>query len=99
MISGGRCRSAITLTWTAKKGHSFNYLTPAAFANPAPETFGTLGVGNLTGPEFRAEAYNITNSPRRGNPGTGFGNLTTFGIIRTSAGNQRIMQFSMKYVF
>jgi len=47
--------------------------------------------------EFRAEAYNVTNSFRPGNPGT---NLSsgTFGQIRTSS-DPRIMQLALKYVF
>jgi carboxypeptidase family protein/TonB-dependent receptor-like protein len=49
--------------------------------------------------EFRAEAFNVTNSLRRGNPGTGINNLNTFGVIRSSAGDPRIMQFALKYVF
>ena len=47
--------------------------------------------------EFRAEAYNVTNSFRPQNPSV---NLTknTFGQIRTSY-DPRIMQFALKYVF
>ena len=47
--------------------------------------------------EFRAEAYNVTNGFRPGNPGTNL-NQNTFGQIRTS-GDPRIMQFALKYVF
>jgi hypothetical protein len=47
--------------------------------------------------EFRAEAYNITNSFRPGNPNTALNN-NTFGQIRT-AQDPRIMQFALKYVF
>jgi hypothetical protein len=47
--------------------------------------------------EFRAEAFNVTNSLVRLNP-----NLTlssnTFGQI-TSAGPARVMQFALKYAF
>jgi hypothetical protein len=48
--------------------------------------------------EFRAEAYNVLNSFRPGNPATGFNNLATFGIIRTAL-DPRVMQFALKYVF
>jgi hypothetical protein len=47
--------------------------------------------------EFRAEAYNVTNSFRPGNPNNTVGN-NTFGQIRTS-GDPRTMQFALKYVF
>jgi hypothetical protein len=47
--------------------------------------------------EFRAEAFNITNSFRMNNPTTNF-NSNTFGQV-TSARDPRIMQFALKYVF
>jgi hypothetical protein len=47
--------------------------------------------------EFRAEAYNVTNSFRPGNPNTTVSS-NTFGVIRTSA-DPRILQFALKYVF
>jgi hypothetical protein len=47
--------------------------------------------------EFRAEAFNVTNSLRRGNPTT---NLSSnlFGQINSSE-DPRIMQFALKYSF
>jgi hypothetical protein len=47
--------------------------------------------------EFRAEAFNITNSFRMFNPETNF-NSNTFGRV-TSARDPRIMQFALKYFF
>jgi hypothetical protein len=47
--------------------------------------------------EFRAEAFNVTNSFRPGNPGAAL-NSNTFGQIRTSS-EPRIMQFALKYFF
>ena len=47
--------------------------------------------------EFRAEAYNVTNSFRPGNPSTIL-NTPAFGQIRTSL-DSRIMQFALKYIF
>ena len=49
--------------------------------------------------EFRAEAFNVTNSLRRGNPGVGLSNANTFGVIQSSVGGPRILQFALKYVF
>ena len=47
--------------------------------------------------EFRAEAFNITNSLRMDNPTTNL-NSNTFGQV-TSVKDPRIMQFALKYVF
>ena len=47
--------------------------------------------------EFRAEAFNVTNSFIRGDPNTNL-NSNTFGQITTSS-NARIMQFALKYAF
>ena len=47
--------------------------------------------------EFRAEAFNLTNSLRRNNPVGNF-NSNVFGVIDT-AKDPRIMQFALKYVF
>jgi len=47
--------------------------------------------------EFRAEAFNVTNSFIPGNPSTSLSS-NTFGQIRT-AQSPRIMQFALKYVF
>jgi hypothetical protein len=47
--------------------------------------------------EFRAEAFNLTNSFRMNDPVTTF-NSNTFGQI-TSAKEPRIMQFALKYFF
>jgi hypothetical protein len=43
------------------------------------------------------EAFNLTNSLRRENPGADF-NGNTFGQINSSL-DARIMQFALKYVF
>ena len=47
--------------------------------------------------EFRAEAFNVTNSFRMNNPTTNL-NSNTFGQV-TSAQDPRIMQFALKYFF
>ncbi len=47
--------------------------------------------------EFRAEAFNITNSFRPGTPNNVVNNAN-FGVIRTAL-DPRILQFALKYVF
>ncbi len=52
---------------------------------------------NGTRIELRAEAFNLTNKLIRGNPNVNI-SQNTFGQI-TTAGDPRIMQFAVKYVF
>ncbi len=47
--------------------------------------------------EFRAEAFNLTNSLIKMDPGVNL-NSNTFGVINSSR-DARIMQFALKYVF
>ena len=47
--------------------------------------------------EFRAEAYNLTNSFHAGDPNATVSS-NTFGVIRTAL-DPRILQFALKYVF
>src|SRR5207249_4208461 len=49
--------------------------------------------------ELRAEAFNLTNSLRRGNPGVSLSSVNTFGRILSINGGPRIMQFALKYAF
>jgi hypothetical protein len=48
--------------------------------------------------ELRAEAFNITNSVRLGNPNVSLSG-GQFGRITSSSGGPRIMQFALKYIF
>ena len=52
--------------------------------------------------EFRAEAFNLTNSVRLNDPDTNL-NSNTFGQVIPSATSPafdpRIMQFALKYIF
>ncbi|MEO7650541.1 MAG: TonB-dependent receptor, partial [Bryobacteraceae bacterium] len=47
---------------------------------------------------FRTEFFNIVNRPNFGNPGTNVDTPATFGRIN-SAGDGRIIQFALKYMF
>jgi hypothetical protein len=48
--------------------------------------------------EFRAEAFNVTNSFRPVDPDVNVGSPNTFGLIR-AAQDPRILQFALKYTF
>jgi len=47
--------------------------------------------------EFRAEAFNLTNTPFLGAPNGTFGS-PAFGTI-TSAGDPRVIQLAIKFIF
>ncbi len=47
--------------------------------------------------EFRADAFNLTNTPAWNNPNTSLAS-PQFGTI-TGAGNQRVVRFALKYAF
>jgi hypothetical protein len=57
----------------------------------------TFQLGESQRMEFRAEAFNVTNSFHMNDPITTF-NSNTFGQV-TSAKDPRIMQFALKYFF
>jgi len=47
--------------------------------------------------DFRAEAFNVTNTPPLNDPNGTFG-TAAFGTI-TSAGNPRVFEFALKLLF
>lgn len=51
--------------------------------------------------QFRAEFFNLTNTPNFALPANDFagGNNPTFGVISATASNPRIIQFALKYRF
>ena len=49
--------------------------------------------------EFRAQAFNITNTPSFANPSSDEGTASTFGVISNTVGNPRILQFVLKISF
>jgi outer membrane receptor protein involved in Fe transport len=48
--------------------------------------------------QFRAEAFNFTNTPTFGQPGTGFGNAN-FGVITSTVTQARQVQLGLKLLF
>jgi len=61
-----------------------------SFVNPKGERWGRL--------QFRAEIFNVLNQVVLGQPTTTLNAGANFGRI-TSAGNPRIVQFGLKYLF
>ncbi|MBV9885855.1 MAG: hypothetical protein JO119_04840 [Acidobacteria bacterium] len=49
--------------------------------------------------DFRAEFFNFTNTPKFGNPINDFAAGPAFGVITSTVGNPRIIQFALKYKF
>lgn len=49
--------------------------------------------------EFRAEAFNFTNTPSFANPGTNRAIPATFGVISSTTINPRVLQFALKLNF
>jgi hypothetical protein len=71
------------------------------FWNLDMSLFKRFGVGGTRFAEVRVDAYNVTNSVRWGNPGTGFSTATgnTFGQITGTSGGQRSVRFGGRFVF
>ena len=84
-------RRAPTVIWA-----SLMFLVPH-FGNGMKRLRDNSGEGHRL--EVRAEAFNVTNGLRLGNPGVSLANLATFGQIRSAAGGGRVMQFALKYIF
>jgi hypothetical protein len=57
----------------------------------------TIRIGESQRLDFRAEAFNVTNSVIKQNPEMNL-NANTFGQI-TSSADARVMQFALKYAF
>jgi hypothetical protein len=104
--------------YPAKKTPS-QWINPAAFATPAPYTYGNLGRNTLrndstknldlsiirrfpiketTAFEFRADSFNLTNTPVFSSPHSTLGN-SNFATITSTQNSARQLQFSLKLVF
>jgi hypothetical protein len=63
--------------------------------------FKRFSVGGSRYAEIHVDAYNVTNSVRWGNPGTGYSTAAgnTFGQITGTSGSQRGLRFGARFVF
>jgi hypothetical protein len=96
------------------------WFNPAAFAVPAPFTFGNSARGILFGPgqtiidlsvlkntkitervtlQFRAEAFNLPNTPSFGLPASNISVPSTVGRISSTTVPARSIQFGLKLLF
>ena len=60
--------------------------------------FKTFSIAEKLRLQFRAEAFNLTNTPQFGRPNSNL-NSPQFGVISTQANNPRQMQFALKLLF
>jgi len=89
--------------FSAPSGTSFgnvgrNILTGPDLVNLDASLFRIIPLTEKTSIEFRAEAFNLTNTPHFNNPGTTFG-TSTFGMITSAANDSRAIQLGAKLSF
>jgi len=58
----------------------------------------TFGPSERMNIEFRTEFFNLFNRPQFGPPNTSFGS-NTFGVVSSTVGNPRLVQFGLKFAF
>jgi hypothetical protein len=57
-----------------------------------------FGPGERLGIQFRAEVFNLFNTPQFGPPGETFG-TGQFGVVSSQVNNPRLIQFALKFLF
>jgi hypothetical protein len=83
------------------------WINPSAFVNALRTNwyrdvdfsiFKNFQLHERTSLEFRAEAFNLTNTAVFGAPGTTLG-TPTFGVVSATANKPRQLQFALKFKF
>jgi hypothetical protein len=111
-VGGGGQRAERNSLDPYSKAAPHQWLNTAAFAQPAPYTYGNESRNDLVGPaykdldfsaakthlQFRAELFNAFNHNNLGIPDHTVGD-SSFGIINTAAGPGREVQFALKLQF
>ena len=75
-----------------------NILRGPGFANVDFSLFKNIPIGEKVKFQFRAEAFNLLNTPQFANPNSTF-NTATFGSITSTANPNRQIQFGAKILF
>ena len=75
-----------------------NILRGPGFANLDLSLFRRFPITERFSAEFRAEAFNATNTPHFSNPSGSFGSAA-FGQVTSAQQDQRLIQFGLKIVF
>jgi hypothetical protein len=73
-----------------------NSLRTAGYHNADVSIFKAFPLYRESNLEFRAEAFNVTNSPVFGKPNTNYGSLA-FGSVNSTANDPRILQLALKF--
>jgi len=92
--TGGVAAGATVTVTETGKGTSSTYVTDANGAYAAPFLIKRIPIRNFR-LQFRADAFNLFNSPQLGFPNANIGSASA-GRITTTIGDNRQMQFALK---
>jgi hypothetical protein len=78
---------------------SRNLLRGPGFVNTDLSLFKEFSFSETRKFQFRFEFFNLFNTPHFGNPGTDLKDTGSFGKIEGTNGDQRQIQFALKFLF
>jgi hypothetical protein len=92
--------TAFAIPASGKYGNSSrNMLRTQRLWNLDTSVFRTFPIYREMNLTFRAESFNVANHPTLGTPGTTITSPSSFGVVTSVIGNQRLMQFAAKINF